>query len=836
MQWAARLIAVPIGKTNLERTLARERRKAVADGYMLPLMGVLFWTLLLAIGFFVLGFLIQLWALSVSFDGPAPILLIGGALATGLSLIIVGIIVASTVHASLHENSPFESPLSNAMRPMLQRIRRHFKTGSPEAQETHGTQEVDRLDNASIEGGIEDVTALIKWNDSDSTDEKALKTYARLVIDTSDTEVLERAVPSFDLEAWHDHASALTPVFHAVRRRFLSTDTSFRVKETIYHQLVPSQNWNSWTVEWHGERAWKDDLGPNALTRWCKGHYERLVGRSRESHRRFFIPWLFFTSLEKGNRDLRGTRLERYEECLGRILRSCHRGSLEVDRSKIFRSAIAECDLLLRDGKADVVARILSHLTRPALWQAFMLNRGTGWYRIEPLVSFITKGLEVEVLDEISYFISNLSDFILVNDELILQFLFHLKLRLPPNFIIPAHLDLARLLDRVAKRKFVKSYGDTMIYYLNHGGLEKLSDLHPASAFLEACLSLSREPLWWLNMETTPTMKAFERQYHACFVPLPSLSDEECEDLSSIISGLIWNEPSNRIRSVQEYKRPILELLDLTSEQREDVITRVLDRVDRSDLIALLMKDSHLEWIRIEPSVTFIARDPRDILASLSTFIGERSFLRRQVTCILVLECLAEIQSRLPETFTLPEGFDVTRMIEMLVDFRYNIHDWFQHSHTVMVYLDYGAFANIDNLEAAAEFFDLFIEPDLLDLRDRACQYHKRDRAAFYLEEVNKRRATRMAMAGSDDSSSDTDALLAEDMNRSRSNLDDEVVAPVAHRRWWNLLRLAWNRRRNRPQTSVLPRGPDLELGPVSPPHVPETDAEVEVPWHEQLL
>lgn len=125
MQWAARLIAVPLGKSNLERTLACERRHALAEGYMLPLMGVLVWTILLSIGFFVIGFLIQLWELALSFNKRAPILDFGGFCATGLSLVILGIILITTFHAAIHNNSPFESPLSHAIRPLIRWICQH---------------------------------------------------------------------------------------------------------------------------------------------------------------------------------------------------------------------------------------------------------------------------------------------------------------------------------------------------------------------------------------------------------------------------------------------------------------------------------------------------------------------------------------------------------------------------------------------------------------------------------------------------------------------------------------------------------------------------------------
>ncbi|KZS90441.1 hypothetical protein SISNIDRAFT_179696 [Sistotremastrum niveocremeum HHB9708] len=264
MQWAARLIATPLGNTNLERTLARERRAAVAEGYMLSLMGILVWTLLLSIGFFVLGFLIQLWEIAVSFTGRAPILLFGGAFATGLSVIIMGIIVVTTFHAALHNNSPFESPLSNLLQPFLRWSRYILpqEFGSDEKDNNDVDLEKkgqnDNEDQGEYpdewEGGqntpetdaVEDVEALVRWQKSDPEGVQALKAYARLVINATDMEVLERAVPSFEFGEWHKAGMSLSPIFMAVRDRFLATDTSFRLKETVNQQLVYFKDWKGW--------------------------------------------------------------------------------------------------------------------------------------------------------------------------------------------------------------------------------------------------------------------------------------------------------------------------------------------------------------------------------------------------------------------------------------------------------------------------------------------------------------------------------------------------------------------------------------------------------------
>ncbi|KZS92082.1 hypothetical protein SISNIDRAFT_132489 [Sistotremastrum niveocremeum HHB9708] len=113
MQWAGKLLSVPLGRTNLERTLNRERRKLLAEQRLLPLMSVLFWTLLLSIGFFLV--VIQFWDLSFSFDERASILIFGAVAATAIAVTILSIILATTYHATVLENSPFESPLSSAL-------------------------------------------------------------------------------------------------------------------------------------------------------------------------------------------------------------------------------------------------------------------------------------------------------------------------------------------------------------------------------------------------------------------------------------------------------------------------------------------------------------------------------------------------------------------------------------------------------------------------------------------------------------------------------------------------------------------------------------------------
>ncbi|KZT31453.1 hypothetical protein SISSUDRAFT_1067744 [Sistotremastrum suecicum HHB10207 ss-3] len=259
-------------------------------------------------------------------------------MATALAVVILGIVLLSTVHATLRNNSPFESPMSNGARALLKWLRKGRKvtTRAPE----HGT-------NASGGGGSEKadvkdadhVEALITWESSEKEEKdiKALKTYARLVLNTNDADVLERAIPSFEFQRWIMAGDALFPVFTTLRARFLATDTSFRVKETVHKQLAYMKDWAGWRNE-HGR--WNVELkSANMFTRWCGAQFAALVRQSHHYHREFFPLWVFLTSLEEDNQDIRYESLS-YEEWMARIFGTYDQNGELGDRKDIFKSVV----------------------------------------------------------------------------------------------------------------------------------------------------------------------------------------------------------------------------------------------------------------------------------------------------------------------------------------------------------------------------------------------------------------------------------------------------------------------------------------------------------------
>lgn len=724
MQWASRLIAVPVGKTTLEQTLARERRKVIADRYILPLMGVLFWTLLLAIGLFVLGFLIQLWELALSFNGRAPILVIGGVFATGLSLIILGVIVITTVHAALHDNSPFESPLSNAMQPLLRWVYRREAVDTEEDAgiDKHQHDDADSwdLDEHADTAIGRDVEGLLRWDDNDNKETLTLKTYARLVLHTNDTEVLERAVPSFEFRKWKKAGDKLFPVFRAVWDRFLATDTSFRVKETASSQLVHFKDWH---VRRDRRGRPPDYLTGSVLTRWCIGQSEALVRYSRVSRRQFFPSWAFFTSLEENNSDLLGHEPDSYEDCVADILGAYYHNRELGDRFDLFKSAITECNSLLDEGKLDDLSAILATIDRSFLLRSPIQNPFLPWYALERLVTFLTNGDEFQILKEMSHFLSKLPEMDLVSSLtgpqlLVVEFLAHIIPNLPISFTVPLELDLSPALALCVKHSCLQQYSETLIYFLDREGLEVLSDWHPARKLWEFC----RRAWERGDCSRRPIMANFYLRYQPCFIrepsiafsepfltfheALPVLSDEECHHLSATISGLIHPIAGIQSRSVISVKRSMVELLDLDERQRNNVASHILLRVQRSDFVAMVMLlDLQFDWTQIEDLVTFIAKGHEtEILADLVT---HQLAFGSNHAAYLFLDFLAHLEPSLPPAFTVPDSFNLTGLFRQLDIRKPGLRNWRKYSDTIIFYLDHGAAKILDDPNICLSFFAL---------------------------------------------------------------------------------------------------------------------------------
>ncbi|KZT33161.1 hypothetical protein SISSUDRAFT_1066351 [Sistotremastrum suecicum HHB10207 ss-3] len=809
MQWGARLIATPLGKTNLERALARERRMLQAEDKMRGLMGVLVWTLLVSIGFFVLGFLIQLWELAFSFATAAPLLVIGSVVATGLTLIILGIIIVTTIHAALNDNSPFENPMSNALSPVLRWIRRRVRRSPPEHGQTEDDREGATSDETEDASNADDVAALIRWKKDDPANITALKTYAKLVLNTNDAEVLERAVPSFEIGQWYTARDPLLPVFRAVHERFLATDTSFRVKETVHKQLVYLKDWRGWKSK---EGFWRDDLRANEFTRWCRVQCAKLVNSSNGTPRDFFPPLAFFASLEAENKDLWHDPFVSPEECVARSLCAFDLDGELGDREDIFESALWTCRNLLFNGETDHLTVLLSKVNQVSVLRSLIRNPHVPWFLISDLVAFITRGKEVEILDEMSDFFTNLPEMLLIKHSLLVcQFLEAIIPDSPPRFAVSHSLDLSPVLDLVNRNSLFERYSKTLLFHLDQSGLENLSDLHPASRLWEYCRDVRNDS------ETPAEVVAFYRNHTPCFIPLPQLSSEECAELAHTIHTSIdritedTDEDDNTASPVKNLKGPILELLDLEEEQRNAVVARILPYVQRSHFVTLLMEKCYLPWSRLQDLVSFIAQDYElEILTAVSGFDSSGIPNHTVTTFLDFLGCLL---LSLPNNFTVPPSFDLSRVIFHLVHCERKRQTWSKYTDIIITYLDHGAFDKLDRdyLDDVAYFLILCTTGSQKmrqwEDEERPSEQTRR-RAMFYIGELKTRIARDPDLAW-------VTVRLPEISDQAPLALTEEPpLSPQKEawtsrvRKWGNAL---WKPPRNTP---VLDSGPDIELGP----------------------
>ncbi|KZT34452.1 hypothetical protein SISSUDRAFT_274760 [Sistotremastrum suecicum HHB10207 ss-3] len=719
MQWASRLLAIPLGKTDLERTLAHERRKALAEKKLLPLMGVLFWSLLLSIGLFIVGLLVQLWALAFACSKPAFVLIVGAAFATGLSIIILGVILATTYHAAITENSPFESPLSAALRPALLWLRARTKKHAQSTALTAARSEVDNVLVPTVE-------ELVKLKEDDEDSVRTLKIYASLVISTNDPEVLERAAPSFEFGQWHKVCEQLWPVFLAVHERFLATDTSFRVKETTHKQLVyfVDSLWPREDSPPYSRILTRVDLERNEMTHWCMNQCKALAERSSESHRTFFFSWMLFVSLEPHNSHLRGFWPESYGQSLCTLLSSYDGGlswSRPGEREFIMLTALRECGVVLRQDDPP------SDIALPISWNRHNVLRSLlqcplTYVCIADVVNFITRGNELEVLTDMSLFFSKLPDMTTVCDGeesrsqlLVYEFLTSLKRSLPSTFVVPQSLDLTSALKNLVhhykafedKRSTSQLpwavYCGTLMYYLDHGGFDLMVSKRSAHAFFQICVDYSGPD----DMSLVQVRAAsYLRDHHDVLAALP----EE----SALISAILAYKAD---MSLKDAEQKILDGIQhygsLTRDRFKLELENILSDVNYFPLLEVLIRNPRFRVRRLSWFLSVMVEEGHELeyLHHLSQAIAHLPWLDYPHCHHRVIEFLSRLLRYLPDGLTVPPGFDLSETVTLFMMHEPSENNWCKCSDTLLQYFNSGAFDTLSDKECIRGFLHLCINP-----------------------------------------------------------------------------------------------------------------------------
>ncbi|KZS89490.1 hypothetical protein SISNIDRAFT_226475 [Sistotremastrum niveocremeum HHB9708] len=496
-QWGARLVARIDAGDNHEMTRLQERRKATGKKWLFRLMGLLFSSLLLSILLFMVAFLLQAWIVAYAETEPRPVLIAAAAVVTTLVFATMVIVVATTYHAVQNKNSPFETPLSNILRLLLRR-------------DTRKTTETT------------DMAQFVELKSDESSYMETLRIYAGVVLKTSDTEVLEKAVPSFEYLEWRspDDADGILSAFKAIHARFMASDTSLRVKETVFQQLVAFAH-NS------------DRAGDAPLVRWCRNQCDTLCSQSRELHVKYFPSFVSFTSVAFDNSDLGKVSKLPYEECMSGLLASYAPDEERGDRHDVFESALRQCDALIRSGRSNDVAKIIA-INWPSILKS-LIRSPFEVSETEHLFPFIARGRERMVLQEISNLISELPPSNSIGIH-IFEFLELLSPLLPNELVLPSNFNLSRVLfmllrdEKVTNVDAWRHYSETLIFYLDRGAFHQLSDIGPAYPVLVRCRSDSQ-----MQQHLRDRAAFYLSQYAPRF---SAMSNPSIDDRNRLISGL----------------------------------------------------------------------------------------------------------------------------------------------------------------------------------------------------------------------------------------------------------------------------------------------------------
>lgn len=175
-----------------------------------------------------------------------------------------------------------------------------------------------------------------------------------------------------------------------------------------------------------------------------------------------------------------------------------------------FLDAVKECNSLVQDGKGDDVKNILSHVDLHALLGILIQNMHIRWQHISSLVLLITQGKELESLNALTPIIVNVPLLDRSDSDLpVIEFLASIIPSHPSDFVVYDKFDLSRTLTLLMRRgpdqRTWRKYSDTLIYYLDHGAFDTLSDSDAVRKFLGYyCLEGSYEMRrWWDPDERT---------------------------------------------------------------------------------------------------------------------------------------------------------------------------------------------------------------------------------------------------------------------------------------------------------------------------------------------
>ncbi|KZS95506.1 hypothetical protein SISNIDRAFT_350913 [Sistotremastrum niveocremeum HHB9708] len=481
-QWVGKLLSRPAGETHRERTMRHEQRKRLANVWIKPLIGFLYWSLLLSIALFITGLLYQLRNLATSFDEDAVALQVAWSFGIVLSAVIVGTILASSIHAVRFESSPFEGLLSKFIVKIIGFVNRRWLWDWRVHVQCHNGKHL-------------------------------FNTYMQLISEANDPKLLDRAVQSFSYSAWLQYGESSTELLERAYTRLMASDTSVRVRETVKSQIYRLARF----IEKHPWYS-TEDTAPKLQV----DHFSTFIAK-HYSCPDDLPAYATIISCHPYNYDLMEVGTLPLAPCIAKIVCTYDQDAQIGERSHLFTEAVQYCDRLAFVGN-DEVSRILSHVEPVSFVRSLLRSRPTAFLDCRS-VEFVMKGHETGILVGVNELFQNGAD---VNHQIIpyvLRYLFK-----DPSALVVG-VDFSPLIAHIAQNPTWhgwESISDAVVPYVDQSDLSTFSNPAAIFNFLELCIALEprREDYTLIFLPTSPATEDLARAIlarHARhdLIPLP---------------------------------------------------------------------------------------------------------------------------------------------------------------------------------------------------------------------------------------------------------------------------------------------------------------------------
>ncbi|KZS87995.1 hypothetical protein SISNIDRAFT_532829 [Sistotremastrum niveocremeum HHB9708] len=443
-QWVERLLNMGDASTYLEKTMRHEARKKTIMRWLWPLINnTLHWSLFLSIALFLAGLLFQSWCISVTYGGFAPILFATAQTSTLFTLLAWFAIAAATIHGVVRLDSPFSGTFSRMIRRLLALPTKIQERYTAAIEKDEGEGDTVLLEK---EGGLSDRSLARR---------EAVKTYAQLLSEVQDPDLLERAVPALQLKEWIFTTDlSVLDSFSTAYTRLISSDNSPRVRAMMNEHILHFGEWLS--VSWPRLKLPANEI---TIVKWCQLECARLVAASGELRRMILPSFGVFSSFSHGSRRLREFYQLPYKQFLIHILCTFDRGRDQdgglKQRRLLFWSAIDECSILLEKDSPKAFSDI-PRASRVSIIQSVIGCPNPAWHELPQIIKQFLKGDETQMLQDLAPFLTRLPDVeASLSSVLVFDLLEILVQGLPVDFQLPGNIDLSRIL-HLATRKITR--------------------------------------------------------------------------------------------------------------------------------------------------------------------------------------------------------------------------------------------------------------------------------------------------------------------------------------------------------------------------------------------